>query len=83
MLLVNIGSMVEPTSTDEQRSQLVRRHFHGPFSAEGIDDLLAALRHVRLDAGESVLRPGDTDDDLFLVLSGRLEVRIDLGRGGA
>ena len=83
MLLVNIGAMVEPTSTDEQRSQLVRRHFHGPFSAEGIDDLLSVLRHARLDAGESVLRRGDVDDDLFLVLSGRLEVRVDLGRGGA
>jgi len=83
MVLANIRAMVEPTSTDEQRSQLVRRHFHGPFSPDGIDDLLSALRHVRLDAGESVLRPGDADDDLFLVLSGRLEVRVDLGRGGA
>ncbi len=31
----------------------------------------------------SVLQQGDADDDLFLVLSGRLQVRIEFGSGVA
>jgi NTE family protein/lysophospholipid hydrolase len=67
---------------DEQRSQLVRRHFHEPFSPEGMDDLLSVVRHSRLSPGEAVLRQGAGDDDLFLVLSGKVQVRIDLPAGG-
>jgi NTE family protein/lysophospholipid hydrolase len=68
---------------DEQRSQLVRRHFHEPFSPEGMNDLLSVVRHSRLAAGQAVLRQGASDDDLFLVLTGKLQVRIALPQGGA
>jgi len=75
--------MADRNSGDEQRSQLVRRHFHEPFSAEGIDDLLSVVRHSRVSAGEAVLRQGATENDLVLVLSGKLLVRLDLPAGGA
>jgi NTE family protein/lysophospholipid hydrolase len=75
--------MIEHPLEDEQRSLLVRRHFHQPFSPEGVNDLLSVVRHVRLRAGEVALRQGATDDDLFLVLTGRLQVRIALPAGGA
>ena len=75
---------MDKTTLDAERAaRLVRQHFHQPFSPEGIDDLLAVLRHVRLGAGETVLQQGNTDDDLFLVLSGRLQVRIEFGSGVA
>jgi NTE family protein/lysophospholipid hydrolase len=75
--------MVDKPLGDEQRSQLVRRHFHEPFSPEGMNDLLSVVRHSRLSAGEAVLRTGASDDDLFLILTGKLQVRIDLPAGGA
>jgi len=76
-------AMIDRPSGNEQAALLVRRHFHQPFSPEGMDDLLAVVRHVRLGAGETVMQQGDADDDLFLVLSGRLQVRIELGGGAA
>ncbi len=75
--------MIEDTLGNEQVSQLVRKHFHEPFSPEGMNDLLSVLRHARVSAGEVVLRQRGTEDDLFLVLTGRLQVRIDLPSGGA
>jgi NTE family protein len=74
--------MAEKPTNEEQRSQLVRRHFHEPFSPEGMNDLLSVVRHSRLSPGEAVLRQGASDDDLFLVLSGTLQVRIGLPAGG-
>ena len=68
---------------DEQRSTLVRQHFHQPFTPEGVKDLLSVLRHVTLRAGEVAMRQGAADDDLFLVLKGRLQVNIDLPAGGS
>lgn len=67
---------------DERRSTLVRQYFHQPFSPEGVKDLLSVLRHVTLRAGEVAIRQGAADDDLFLVLKGRLQVKIDLPTGG-
>src|SRR5690349_19591420 len=75
--------MTDNSSGDEQRSQLVRRHFHEPFSPDGMNDLLSVVRHSRLSAGQAVLHQGATGDDLFLVVSGKLQVRIDLPAGGA
>jgi NTE family protein/lysophospholipid hydrolase len=66
---------------DEHVTLLVRRHFHQPFAPQGIDDLLSVLRHVRLGAGESVLHGSAADDDLLLVLSGRLQLRVELDPG--
>jgi predicted acylesterase/phospholipase RssA len=48
-----------------------------------MNDLLSVVRHSRLSPGEAVLRQSASDDDLFLVLSGRVQVRIDLPAGGA
>jgi hypothetical protein len=59
------------------RSLLVERYFHDPFPSPGVDDLLAALDHVRLGAGETLLRQGETGNDLFLVIDGYLSVCID------
>ena len=75
--------MIEDVSIGDGRSQLIRQHFHEPFSPEGMNDLVSVVRHSRLRAGEVVVQEGATDDDLFLVLTGRLEVRITLPAGGA
>jgi hypothetical protein len=48
-----------------------------------MNDLLSVVRHSRLSPGEAVLRQGASDDDLFLVLSGKLQVRIGLPAGGS
>ncbi len=58
------------------RTLLMQRHFHQPFPRAGADDLLAALDHVRLEAGEILLRQGDEGSDLYLVVDGRLSVCI-------
>jgi len=78
-----MGEQIEDPAGDAERSRLVRRHFHEPFSPEGMNDLLSVVRHSRLTAGQAVLRQGTNDDDLFLVLSGKVQVRIDLPAGGA
>ena len=74
--------MLEDVAIDEGRSQLIRQHFHEPFTPAGMNDLLSVVRHSQLRAGEVVVRQGATDDDLFLVLTGRLQVRITLPAGG-
>ena len=38
------------------RTLLVQRHFHEPFPPSGVDDLVAALDHVALEPGATLLR---------------------------
>jgi CRP-like cAMP-binding protein len=59
------------------RALLVQRHFHEPFPPSGVDDLVAALDHVALEQGATLLRQGDPGNELYLVLDGRLSVHAD------
>lgn len=77
-----MGEQIEDPAGDTERSRLVRRHFHEPFSPEGMNDLLSVVRHSRLTTGQAVLCQGTNGDDLFLVLSGKVQVRIELPAGG-
>jgi NTE family protein/lysophospholipid hydrolase len=68
---------------DSVRKLLVERYFRDPFPPSGLGDLFASLEHVRLGAGETLLRQGDPGNDLFLVLSGRLSVSIEHPSGSS
>jgi CRP-like cAMP-binding protein len=43
---------------------------------EDADALVASCRAVQLPAGEFLFRQGDEADDLYIVLDGRLEIRV-------
>jgi len=59
------------------RALLVQRHFHEPFPPAGVDELIAALDHVALAPGATLMRQGDAGDELYLVLDGRLSVGVE------
>jgi len=59
------------------RALLVQRHFHEPFPPAGVDELIAALDHVALTPGATLMRQGDAGDELYLVLDGRLSVGVE------
>ena len=63
------------------RTLLVQRHFHEPFPPSGADELIAALDHVSLVPGATLMRQGDAGNDLFLVLDGRLAVAVEHADG--
>ncbi|MBK6334246.1 MAG: cyclic nucleotide-binding domain-containing protein [Betaproteobacteria bacterium] len=63
------------------RTLLVQRHFHEPFPPSGVDDLVAALDHVALEPGATLLRQGDPGNALYLVLDGRLSVHAEHADG--
>ncbi len=60
----------------EHVALLRQRHLGPPFPNDAVDDLVAVLRHVRLDPGEVLIRQGDTGDDLFLVIAGQVDVEV-------
>lgn len=51
------------------------------LSAAALDELEAALEFVPLYGGEVLLREGDTCEDMFIVLSGRLRVQTTASDG--
>jgi len=65
------------------RALLVQRHFHEPFPPAGVGELIAALEHVALAPGATLMRQGDAGDALFLVLDGRLSVDVEHDDGTA
>ncbi len=60
-----------------QVAVLRERHLGPPFPVEAIEDLTSALRHVRLDPGQVLIRQGESGDDLFLVVGGEVEVEVE------
>ena len=71
-----------PTPTIPGIEALLARHLlDDALPAADLAELLAALRPVEVAAGDVVLRQGDPGDDLCLVLSGRLAVRVDRADG--
>jgi CRP-like cAMP-binding protein len=67
----------------EHRRVLGERQLAEPFPRSAAADLLAVLRRVSVDRGEVLIRQGEQGDDLFLVLAGRLAVRVDHPDGTA
>ena len=65
------------------RALLVQRHFHEPFPPAGVDELIAALDHVALAPGATLIHQGDAGDELFLVLDGSLSVAVEHDDGTA
>lgn len=53
------------------------------LSADELDTLLASARQVDVTPGQSVMRKGDTDRDLYLILEGALEVSAPMRSGHA
>ena len=72
----SIRTMSESPLHSEHVALLRERHLGPPFPNDAIDDLVAVLRHVRLDPGEVLIRQGDTGDDLFLVIAGQVDVEV-------
>ncbi|HVN42773.1 MAG TPA: serine/threonine-protein kinase [Steroidobacteraceae bacterium] len=64
---------------DEERFAVLRklRFFHD-FSHAEIREVMRAAQWVEYQSGEPVLRPGDTDDRFYVVVTGRVRV----ARGG-
>ena len=71
-----IRAMNERPLLPEHVALLRQRHLGPPFPNDAIGDLVAVLRHVRLDPGEVLIRQGDTGDDLFLIVAGQVDVEV-------
>ena len=75
---------VPPLGTDRHqllRAQLRRvlPHLVGPIEATPLDDIEAHGDWQLIRRGEVLFHQGDPGDALYIVLSGRLEVRVDDG----
>jgi len=69
---------VQPAFDEEERFAVLRklRFFHD-FSHGEIREVMRAAGWMECHAGEAVLRPGDTDDRFYVVVSGRVRVSRD------
>jgi serine/threonine protein kinase len=69
---------VQPAFDEDERFAVLRklRFFHD-FSHAEIREVMRAACWMECQAGESVLRPGDTDDRFYVVVSGRVRVSRD------
>jgi len=56
-------------------------HLFEDMSEEGRHGLIDAARVETFEAGQVILAEGETGDDLYLVLSGNVEVSIHVERG--
>jgi len=69
---------VQPAFDDEERFAVLRRlRFFHDFSHAEIREVMRAACWTECQAGEPVLRAGDTDDRFYVVVSGRVLVRRD------
>jgi CRP-like cAMP-binding protein len=69
----------QPQMDDEERFAVLRRlRFFHDFSHAEIREVMKAGCWMDCPSGEAVLRPGDTDDRFYVVVSGRVRV----SRGG-
>jgi predicted acylesterase/phospholipase RssA/CRP-like cAMP-binding protein len=69
--------MNEQALTAELAALLAERHFYEPFPYSCVADLLEVLRHVRLAAGETLMRQGEHGDEMYVVLAGRVSVQVE------
>ena len=69
---------LQPAFDEEERFAVLRklRFFHD-FSHGEIREVMRAAGWMECHAGEAVLRPGDTDDRFYVVVSGRVRVSRD------
>ena len=73
--------MHNATLTPELEALLVEHRFHDPFTAAVFADLRRVLRHAPIERGTLLLRQGDPDRDVYLILRGRLGVRAEHADG--
>ena len=69
--------MIEGPLDDSHRAVLAARQLAEPFPPAAAADLVGVLKRFSVDAGEIVMRQGESGDELYLVLTGRLAVRVD------
>ena len=62
---------------------LARHLLVGSLPAADLAELVAALRPVEAATGEVIIRQGDPGEDLCLIVSGRLAVRVDRPDGSS
>ena len=67
--------------TPELEALLIENGFNDPFTAAAFADLRGVLRHTPLARGATLLRQGDPDRDVYLILRGRLGVRAEHANG--
>ena len=69
---------VQPAFDDEERFAVLRRlRFFHDFSHAEIREVMRAGDWLDCQSGEAILRPGDIDDRLYVVVSGRVLVSRD------
>jgi NTE family protein/lysophospholipid hydrolase len=73
--------MHNATLTPELEALLIENRFHDPFTAAAFADLRSVLRHTPLARGATLLRQGDPDRDVYLILRGRLGVQAEHANG--
>jgi len=73
--------MHNETLTPELEALLIENRFNDPFTAAAFADLRSVLRHTPLARGATLLRQGDPDRDVYLILRGRLGVRAEHANG--
>jgi NTE family protein/lysophospholipid hydrolase len=72
-----LSGPLDPT----HRALLEARHLRPPFPQEAAQELLGVLEQVQLQAGETLLRQNDPGDAMYLVLNGRVSVRVEHADG--
>lgn len=66
---------------DEDRRILEQGRLADPFPRAAAAELLTLLRVVSLEPDEVLIRQGELSDDLYILLSGRVAVRVHHGDG--
>jgi CRP-like cAMP-binding protein len=68
-------------SIDELRAMMVRTHFMDDTRPEEVERLAGFLQIYRAQAGEAIIREGDCDDYMLVIISGRVDIMKTDRRG--
>lgn len=74
-LLKTLSYVGEASAMVQQIFEMIgHSKFFSDFSREDVDRLTAFMQVYRADAGEMIIREGDVDDYMLLIIEGRVEI---------
>ena len=76
-LVTRTGRRQQPRTWDAMPSPLANAALFANVEPEAIEDLLEACPRRELAEGEVLIRAGEVNQTLYLILSGRLRVHLD------
>lgn len=73
------GGRVTADGLRDEAASLAQRHLARTLGADGLASIEDEVRYLELEAGDVLMVEGDVADELFVLVTGQLEVGIEAG----